>query len=121
MFIKTSAAFLAMTILGAGAACAHPRLQESVPARDAKLSSAPREIRMSFSEALIANFTGLELKNGKGKTVATGKAMLVSGDSKKLVVPIATRLNADTYTVAWHAVSVDTHRVSGTYSFQIVK
>ena len=121
MFTKTCVALFAMTVLGAGTACAHPRLLESVPARDAKLSSPPKEIRMSFSEGLIANFTGLELKDSKGKTVPTGKAALASGDFKKFVVPIAARLAPGSYTVAWHAVSVDTHRVSGSYGFRVGK
>jgi hypothetical protein len=121
MFTKSSAALLAMTVLGADAAYAHPKLLESVPAHDARLSAAPKEIRMIFSEGLIANFTGLELKDAKGKTIPTGKAALASGDFKKFTVPIAARLAPGSYTVAWHAVSMDTHRVSGSYKFTVGK
>lgn len=112
---------IALLGLGMAAAQAHPKLQQSFPAQGAKLNAAPKEIRMSFSEGLIANFTGLELKDAKGNTVPTGKAALVSGNNKMLVVPVAARLAPGNYTVAWHAVSMDTHRVSGSYGFKVVK
>jgi hypothetical protein len=112
-------AILMMTMLGATTASAHPRLQTSNPAAGATLKAAPKDIRLSFNEGLVPSFTGLELKNANGKPVPTGKAMLVPGDNKKIVVPIGTRLTAGTYNVAWHAVSVDTHRVSGSYSFKV--
>ena len=112
---------LLITGLGVASAQAHPHLMTSTPMRDAKLNSAPKEIRMNFSEPLILGFTGLELKDGKGKIVSTGKAALAPGDDKKLVVRIAARLAPGAYTVAWHAVSVDTHRVTGSYGFTVAK
>jgi methionine-rich copper-binding protein CopC len=93
----------------------------SNPAPGAKLSVSPKEIRMTFSEGLVAPFTGLELKNGNGKTIPTGKLAFLAGDTKKIAVPIGARLAAGTYTVTWHAVSVDTHRVTGTYMFKVVR
>ena len=119
---KSSVLTLAITVfaLGTIAAQAHPKLLQSFPARDAKLTAAPKEIRMSFSEGLIANFTGLELKDGRGKSIATGKSAMVL-DNKTLVVPVAARLVPGSYTVNWHAVSVDTHRVSGTYGFKVAR
>jgi len=107
--------------LGATEAGAHPRLQSSNPAAGAVLKSAPKDIRMSFSEELVPMFTGLELKTATGKSVPTGKTALVAGDNKKVVVPIAGRLAPGTYNVAWHAVSVDTHRVTGSYSFKVMR
>src|SRR5437868_1871478 len=104
---------IAALALAATAAGAHPRLQVSNPAPGARLSAAPKEIRMNFSEGLELGFTGLELKDGSGKLVPTGKPSLAAGDNQKLVVPIAKRLTKGTYSVSWHAVSIDTHRVSG--------
>ena len=110
------------SVLGLGtiAASAHPRLQASIPARDAKLVASPQEIRLNFSEGLVPAFSGLELKSGN-KIVPTGKAALVPGDDKKMVVPVKARLVPGAYSVTWHAVSVDTHRVAGSYSFKVVK
>jgi hypothetical protein len=104
---------------GATAASAHPKLQSSNPAAGATLKTSPKEIRMNFSEELVAMFSGIEVKNGGGKPVPTGKPTLVRGDTRKIIVPILARLAPGTYRVAWHAVSVDTHRISGTYAFKI--
>jgi len=40
-------------------------------------------------------------------------------DQKQLIVPLQDPLPAGTYTVTWNVVSVDTHRVNGTYSFKV--
>jgi methionine-rich copper-binding protein CopC len=107
--------------LGATAANAHPRLQTSNPAAGATLKAGPKEIRLNFTEELVPLFTGLELKNASGKFIPSGKAALIPGDSKKIVVPIGAPLTAGTYNVVWHAVSVDTHRVNGSYSFKVTR
>src|SRR4051812_25615966 len=90
---------LAGIAFAATAAEAHPRLQASNPAPGAQLSAAPTEIRMSFSEALVPSFSGVDLRNGSGKAVPVGKATLVPGDNHKLVVPISTHLGRGTYKV----------------------
>jgi methionine-rich copper-binding protein CopC len=118
VFLKTIALGLSLG-LAATAASAHPRLEASNPAPGAMLKAAPKDIRLNFSEELVASFTGLELKNAAGKNVPTGKVMFVPGDSRKIIVPIGARLTAGAYTVSWHAVSVDTHRVAGKFSFRL--
>jgi methionine-rich copper-binding protein CopC len=52
--------------------------------------------------------------------VPTGQAKLDPADSTRLIVPIQAHLTVGQYNVAWHAVSVDTHRVTGTYAFRIL-
>jgi methionine-rich copper-binding protein CopC len=47
------------------AAHAHPRLRAASPSPGVTLQIAPKEIRMNFSEDLIAQFTGLELTDGR--------------------------------------------------------
>ena len=64
-------------------------------------------------------FTGVEVKGPGKKAVVTGKAALREGDDSTLVVPIAGTLPAGTYTVAWHALSTDGHKTSGTYTFTV--
>ena len=76
---------------------------------------------MNFTEQLVPAFSGIELKSSDGKAIPTGKATVVPGDKRKMVVPIAGHLAAGTYSVGWHAVSVDTHRVSGKYTFKIAQ
>ena len=40
-------------------------------------------------------------------------------DNRQLIVPLQGPLTVGTYTVTWNVASVDTHRVSGTYSFKV--
>ena len=122
MLRRTSTAILFALALGlvATAAQAHPRLQSATPSPNSMAMVAPDAIRMTFSEGLIGRFTGVSVTQGHGKRVATGRAMLDPSDNTKLIVRIKSRLKAGTYNVAWHAVSVDTHRVSGNYTFMVM-
>ena len=99
-------------------ALAHPKLIATVPAADAQ-SQPLQEIRLLFSEALIAKFSGLDLKGEDGKRVETGPAASDPNDRKQLIVPLKAVLPPGRYTVEWHAVSEDTHRVKGSYSFEV--
>jgi methionine-rich copper-binding protein CopC len=110
----TAAAFCAT----APAALGHPKLMATVPPADATAQS-PQEIRLTFNEALVAKFSGVDLKDQAGKPVATGSVVADPKDQKQLVVPLKSPLAPGRYTVEWHAVSEDTHRVKGSYSFEV--
>lgn len=120
--------------LTATSAVAHPKLKSAIPAADmaanaspkqdagapkGKADAAPTEIRLTFSEAVIANLSGIVLKDEAGKPVATGTPLTDPGDKKQLVVPVSAPLTPGRYDVTWHAVSEDTHRVKGEYSFTV--
>jgi methionine-rich copper-binding protein CopC len=118
MIAKAALAVLAMAAL-AGSAEAHPKLKSVSPAADFSSKVSPKEIRLNFSESVIAKLSGLELKDEAGKTIATGAPANDPGDRKQLVVPLPAPLTAGRYKVTWHAVSEDTHRVKGEYSFGV--
>jgi methionine-rich copper-binding protein CopC len=118
MAMMTATALVAASLVAAPA-MAHPKLMSAVPAADNPTSNSPTEIRLTFSEGLIAKFCGLEVTDQGGKAVAIGAAGLDPKDKKQLVVPLKAPLAAGSYTVTWHAVSEDTHRVQGQYSFKV--
>ena len=121
MLRKTSTgavAVLAMSLL-ATSANAHPELKSTSPAADVSSKASPTEIKLSFNEGVIAKFSGVELKDEAGKAIATGVPVTDPKNQKQLVVPLPAPLTAGHYTVNWHAVSEDTHRVKGQYSFRI--
>jgi methionine-rich copper-binding protein CopC len=113
-----SLAVLAISLL-AGSADAHPKLKSASPAADVSNKVSPTEIKLNFSEGVIAKFSGVEIKDESGKTIPTGVAVTDPKDQKQLVVPLPTPLIPGHYTVTWHAVSEDTHRVKGEYSFGV--
>jgi len=115
LLILTAAAAAGSAVV----ALAHPLPKVVVPAPNAVLAASPPEIRITFSEPLVAAFSGLELKDSTGKAVALGASSVGPKDKKQLSAAVGAPLAAGTYTVAWHAVSTDTHHVAGHYSFQV--
>ncbi len=119
---KTSTAIIALiaAIFSSGAAFAHPQLETSEPAAGAA-TTAPKQIRITFNEAVIPQFSGIEIKDKAGRTITIGKPAVDPADKKRLIVPVKEALPSGEYRVDWHAVSDDTHRVKGTYSFSVTR
>src|SRR5438309_2209170 len=65
---------LIVASLSGNAAFAHPVLQSTDPAAGSAATISPKQIRITFNEAVIPQFSGVELKDQAGKPVATGKA-----------------------------------------------
>ena len=105
--------------LFSGAAYAHPLLQSAEPAVGAAVTTSPKQIRITFNENVIPQMSGVEVKDQTGKTIATGKAATDPANKKLLVVPVTEQLPPGDYNVEWHAVSDDTHRVKGNFSFSV--
>jgi copper resistance protein C len=103
----------------ASSANAHPTLNSASPQAESVTVSEPTEIKLTFSEGVISKFSSVELKDEGGRTITTGKVATNPKDQKELVVSLQTPLKAGSYTVTWSIVSVDTHRVRGTYSFKV--
>lgn len=121
MLKKTSvgAVTLIAAILCSDIVYAHPELQSADPAIGSATAAPPAQIRITFNESVIPKFSGVELKDRTGKTIATGNAATDPANKKVLVVPIMEQLLPGDYKVEWHAVSDDTHRVKGSYSFSV--
>lgn len=103
-----------LMLLAATPACAHARLTGSDPAADAKVKIV-KMIKLSFSEKLEPAFSGASLTDGAGKPMAVSNS--VAGDSITLL-PMA--LKPGRYKVDWHSVGHDTHRLTGSLSFEVV-
>lgn len=114
----------ALALLGfASAAQAHPKLVSASPAANATVTK-PARIELRFSEKLMPKFSGADLKM-TGHGVATHPPMKVTAtatvarDGNTLVLTPKTPLAPGSYTVAWHVVSSDTHRITGNYAFAV--
>jgi len=97
---------------------AHPELKGTAPVANSS-AKAPEEIRLKFSEGLIVKLSGADVKDQSGKPVETAQASTAPNDKKQLIIPLKSRLTAGRHTVDWHAVSEDTHRVKGSFSFTV--
>lgn len=99
----------------ATAANAHAFLLQSQPGADAMLKSAPKELLLNFSEPLEPGFSGIELSDSKGRSVEL-VPITVGGGSMRAAVGT---LPPGRYHVKWHAVSKDSHRTDGQFTFTV--
>ena len=114
--VLTTVALLA-SLSTANSAFAHAHLKSELPAADSTVS-APKELRLVFSEGVEAQFTQVKVSNGAA-AVEINSIATAPGDQKTLIVTPKQPLTAGTYKVEWHAVSVDTHKSEGAYSFTV--
>ncbi len=121
--MKTTARTLMLAGLGLVAvsapAFAHAHLKSATPAVNGTVATAPTELDLKFSEGLNLKFTGVKVTGPAKAAVATGDAALGAGDDTTLVVPVSDTLAPGSYAVAWHALSTDGHKTSGTYKFTV--
>lgn len=101
------------------AADAHPRLAAAGPARGSVVTTSTKALRIQFNEGIVPGFSGVEITNVVGKKQPIGEASLNPKDKKQLIVPLNASLVPGKYSVVWHAVGGDTHRVQGRYSFEV--
>jgi methionine-rich copper-binding protein CopC len=98
---------------------AHTQLRKSVPAAGAVMDAAPTEIRLQFHEKIEPNISHVSVETNGGQAVAIGPAAADPNDKSALVVRLAEPLRPGTYKVNWRVISADTHKVKGSFSFQV--
>lgn len=114
------AALLAALFTAAGPASAHAALTASDPKDGAVVATAPAQVTLSFSEGVAMNGDSIRVLDPQGKRVDTGELRdLCSGNVIRYGTALRPGLPDGTYTVAWQAVSADSHPVSGAFTFSI--
>ncbi|MFJ1993404.1 copper resistance CopC/CopD family protein [Streptomyces asiaticus] len=113
------AALLCALSVGANSASAHAALTSTDPADGSVVKTAPREVTLNFSEGVLLSGDSVRVLDPKGKRVDTGKTAHVDGKSSTAAAGLHSGLPDGTYTVAWKAVSEDSHPVSGAFTFSI--
>ncbi|MFE9562698.1 copper resistance CopC/CopD family protein [Streptomyces sp. NPDC006487] len=114
------AALLAAFFAAATPASAHAALTASDPTDGAVVATAPAQITLSFSEGVAMNGDSIRVLDPQGKRVDTGELRdLCSGNIIRYGTALRPGLPDGTYTVAWQAISADSHPVSGAFTFSI--
>ena len=114
-FLSLTALLFAL-VMGSDAN-AHAFLLKSDPSVGATVT-APKTLRLEFSEAVELAFSGIDVANGRGGAVPTQNVRLNGNDHKVLLADVPP-LSAGAYRVKWHVVSVDTHRTEGDFAFNV--
>ncbi|MFE0186970.1 copper resistance protein CopC [Streptomyces sp. NPDC058989] len=105
---------------GAAPASAHAALTGSTPAQGSVVDRAPEQVTLTFSEGVAMGDDSIRVLDPQGKRVDRGKLRnLCSGSVVKYGTGLPPGLRDGTYTVAWQAVSADSHPVSGAFTFSV--
>ncbi|QWQ42421.1 copper resistance protein CopC [Streptomyces sp. YPW6] len=110
-----------LLLAGAGPASAHAALTGSDPADGAVVDTAPQQVTLSFSEAIAVGDDSIRVLDPSGKRADTeaGPEELSEGSTVRYGVSLHSGLPDGTYTVAWQAISADSHPISGAFTFSI--
>jgi methionine-rich copper-binding protein CopC len=108
------AALLLGLVFVAAAADAHALLDHADP-RVGNTVKSPRAVSLWFTQNLEKGFSSIEVTDASGARMNAGNA-IVDG---KLMRVLVKALQAGTYTVKWHVLSVDTHTTEGNFTFHV--
>ncbi len=113
VFVAVSATVL---VVLAAPASAHAVLSGSDPAPQANVSVSPRSITLEFTETVDVRPDAIQLLDGRGESVTTGRAVHPGGQ-ERVVRASVPKLDQGLYTVAWRAISGDSHPIQGAFTF----
>lgn len=94
---------------------AHPKTMAPVPD---STGPAPTKISITFSEAVEPKFSSIKLTDIEGKSVDSEISKPAPGDPTTITLAVPS-LPAGTYVVHWVNVSIDGHRLEGSYKFTV--
>jgi methionine-rich copper-binding protein CopC len=111
----TACAALAVS---AGAASAHARLILGSPKAGATVA-APKQLKLQYSESIVAAESGVSVAGPSGAAVATGPLALDAKDKRIVMAPFTGPLAPGTYRVSWHMKTTDGHKTEGDFAFTV--
>jgi len=104
-----------LLLLVTGEASAHGLLDHAEPRVGNTVATAPREVTLWFTQKLEAAFSTITVTDPAGQRVDTGKTR-VSGSQMSVSLRPG---GVGTYHVTWHVLSADTHKMDGSFTFQV--
>ncbi len=114
------AAPLITALLGVSPASAHAFLVKSVPSVGSMVATPPKLLVLSFTEDLEVPFCTVLVTDGMGMNDAAGKPQAVPGHPDEMQVALKIAMQGK-IKVTWHALSVDTHKTEGSFSFTVAQ
>ncbi|MFC4034082.1 copper resistance protein CopC [Streptomyces polygonati] len=114
-------ALLGLLLGTATPASAHAALIGTEPAENSVVTTAPQRVVLHFSEGVLLSADSLRVLDPRGANVAVGTPGHAVGKDAGATSTVALKpgLTGGTYTVAWRAISQDSHPVAGAFTFSI--
>jgi copper transport protein len=117
---STVVAITALAALAlASSASAHATLVSTTPGADAVVAGSPAQVLLRFSEPVETAFGSVRVFDEQARRVDDGSTTRPAPD--EVAAGIDGELPDGTYTVAWRAVSADSHPVHGAFVFHVGK
>jgi methionine-rich copper-binding protein CopC len=111
-------AIVALILALPASTMAHAFLDHAEPKVGSEVDKAPAEVRIRFTQHVEPAFSGIEVFDSNGNKVDKKDTHPDAQDPSVLIVSVG-QLSPGTYKVAWHVVSVDTHRTKGDFKFTV--
>jgi copper transport protein len=111
-------AVAALVLVLPAAASAHAYLIKTSPAASVVLTSPPRDVALTYDEAVEPRFAIISVTDSAGHSVTTGPVTRSPSNPDTLIVPLR-RIPEGWYLVYWRAISVDGHPVQGAFTFAL--
>jgi methionine-rich copper-binding protein CopC len=117
--ITVFATSAALVLSGAVPALAHAHLVRATPAAGGTVHTPPSEVTLRFNEKLEAAFSSVVVRDQTGKQVDKGDGAVDKSDRTLMRVPLQQPLAPGVYKVEWKAMSADTHKIDGNFTFKV--
>ncbi len=109
---------LAQLLVAPAVVRAHAFLDHANPEVGSTVSAAPTVVHVWFTQELEPAFSWVQVTDKSGQSVADGSSAVDPNNKQEMDVKLKP-LTAGSYTVKWHALSVDTHTTQGDFTFQV--
>jgi copper transport protein len=103
----------------ASSASAHAYLVKTSPAASRILDTQPKQVALTYDEAVEPRFAIISVTNAAGRQETTGPVTRSPADPDTLVVPLRSNLPEGWYLIYWRAISVDGHPVQGAFTYAV--
>jgi hypothetical protein len=117
-FPRNLALGLCLLAAAASAARAHAFLKHANPVPGSTVAERPASLLLTYTEDLAVPFCTVTVTDSAGHAVQTAKPEPVPGHADELTVPLHITAPGK-YIVTWHALSADTHKTKGSFSFTV--
>jgi copper transport protein len=100
------------------AAWAHAALLHTVPSASGTVNTPPKEVQLTYSEAVEPRFAIVSVTDAAGHQQTNGSPARSPTNADTLVVPVK-KLGEGWYLVWWRVISEDGHPVRGAFTFAV--
>jgi copper transport protein len=103
----------------AASAGAHAYLVRASPVASGVLDTPPRQVALTYDEAVEPKFAIVSVTDAAGHQMTTGPVARSPANPDTIVVPLRAHLPQGWYLVYWRAISVDGHPVQGAFTYAV--